>query len=301
MTPSKVVVTGAAGYLGRGIVETLANSGHPVTALVRRDGDRVMGNTRFVTCDLTIREDVLAAIAQAGCEVIIHAAAWIGPSRMDTEPAAQLAALQSNILATAHVAEAALCCGVKRMILCSSAEVYAETPQNAKSHRESDCPHPANLYGRSKLAAETVVGILAGSSCSPLAVRMPGIHGLPRRSGVVAAMIAAAREGKQIEVDEPDTRLSILWHTDAVAGLTRLATQPELFSTQLINLASANVTLAALATTVSDLCGSTAGCVVGRKPGRNRWLDCTLAADILGWSPAPLGEVLMREIQYLPA
>src|SRR5262245_32678346 len=101
----RVLVTGAAGFVGRPLVERLAAEGADVTALVAPDDDAGASalaerGVRVLRGDVAARSDVDAAVA--GSEVVYHLAAIVGARRARREDY-----LRVNVVGTRNVAEAA--------------------------------------------------------------------------------------------------------------------------------------------------------------------------------------------------
>jgi nucleoside-diphosphate-sugar epimerase len=77
---SRVLVTGASGFIGRVLCAALAERGHQVSALVRRSGSEPAG-TRPVLADLEDGERLRRALREAKPECVIHLAAEIASQR----------------------------------------------------------------------------------------------------------------------------------------------------------------------------------------------------------------------------
>lgn len=112
----KVLVTGAAGFIGRSVVETLLEEGHSVSALVlpHTDAASLLSLKAEVKVgDVTDRGSIVRAAR--GADAVIHTAAFVSlySRRMDEMR-------RVNITGVEHVASAALEAGVKRMVHLSS-------------------------------------------------------------------------------------------------------------------------------------------------------------------------------------
>jgi nucleoside-diphosphate-sugar epimerase len=148
-----VLVTGAAGFIGRHLVQRLIADGCCVRALSRREipvSDQLLGNSQVevVRGDLRNANSVREAARQ--CDVIYHLATarsgpGIGPSLWET-----------NVEGTANIARAAVECQVKRVVFTSSTSVYGHM---AARHNldETSSPRPDSPYALSKLAAERIL------------------------------------------------------------------------------------------------------------------------------------------------
>jgi nucleoside-diphosphate-sugar epimerase len=156
--PGRVLVTGAAGFIGSHLVDGLLARGDTVIGLDRRSpADDAAAATNlaeaadhprfsFQVADLCRAElDSLVV----GCDVVFHLAAVAGvrASWGDRFPDY----LQSNVMGTFRLLQACERTGVPRLVLASSSSVYG--PVNGAS-RETDPTQPISPYAVSKLAAE---------------------------------------------------------------------------------------------------------------------------------------------------
>jgi nucleoside-diphosphate-sugar epimerase len=145
---SRILVTGASGFVGRALVTDLANAGHTVRAAMRQPADvfprsvevvAVSDLTRPVEWRLLLR-DIETVVHLAG---IAHAGPGIADDAYD----------RVNRLATAELAHAASAARIHHLIFMSSIRAQAG-PSSGAPLREADEPQPTDAYGRSKLAAE---------------------------------------------------------------------------------------------------------------------------------------------------
>lgn len=141
----RVLVTGAAGQLGRELVEAFSaddGTGRPA---------EVVGTDRG-RLDITDRLAVRAVLAAVQPEVVIHAAAWTAVDDCEGDPDR---AYQVNALATRHLAEAAGAVGAH---LCYVSTDYVFDGRTERPYVEWDRPNPLSVYGRSKLGGEVELG-----------------------------------------------------------------------------------------------------------------------------------------------
>ena len=133
----KMLVTGAAGQLGRALATTLA--GHDVVALPRAELD---------IADPTTVAEALRAHAPA---VVINAAAYNEVDRAESDPEA---ARRGNTLGPKVLAEATAARGA---VLAHVSTDYVFDGLGSRPYVESDATGPRSEYGRSKLAGEAAV------------------------------------------------------------------------------------------------------------------------------------------------
>lgn len=147
---TRVLVTGAAGFVGRPLVKALAQRGYAVRATVRSASAFPPGIELAVTPDLAGATDYASLLA--GIDIIVHLAALAHANADIPEQDYD----RVNRAATAALAAAAKHSGVAQFIYLSS--IRAQTgPDVTHVISETDQPRPADAYGRSKLAAEAAV------------------------------------------------------------------------------------------------------------------------------------------------
>lgn len=288
-----ILVTGAGGYLGHLVVAQLRRQGMEAIGVYRRPLP-FDPPARAAICNLADGDAVSSLIAGTRPKAIIHAAAWIGSSASD--PGTLVRGIEDNVVSTAHLACAAAKAGVQRFVLCSSVEVYAASPQDGRAHREVDPVFPQGLYGRTKAAAEEVVRSLAGCETVPHVIRMPGLHGSGRQSGIVHKVVSAVKRAAPVDIDEPETVISILWAEDAARVLTAASLGALPSHSEVRNLESGSASLSALAQLASKLGGHDLDIRLGRRPARNRALDGGLIRAELPFDLLSIEEGLRREL-----
>jgi len=133
----RILITGAAGMLGR--------------TLCRRFGAHAVVAADRARLDIGSLANVVAAVAEARPEVVIHAAAMTAVDRCESERDAAFAA---NAIGAANVAIACQRHGA-RLIAISTDYVFAGTGD--RPHHEWDPTAPRTVYGQSKLAGEEAI------------------------------------------------------------------------------------------------------------------------------------------------
>ena len=145
-----MVLTGAAGRIGRSITPTLAARWDLQLTDVRA-GERVD------RCDITDLDACRAAFG--GVDAIVHLAAVPDPDA----PWQDL--LPANVIGAYTVARAAIDCGVRRLVLASSLHAVSGLPAQTQT-RAADQARPANLYGATKVWAEALGSWVAATSAT---------------------------------------------------------------------------------------------------------------------------------------
>ncbi len=180
---STILVTGAAGLLGRFVVRELLTHGHVLRGLDRRRGE---DDIEWHVGDVTSPE--LVATAMTGVDTVMHIAAipniWSGDGQT---------IMRVNLLGTYTVLEAAEAAGVKRVIFCSSDSVAGYTVREGKMlaphYAPLDLDHPllaTDPYAISKVAGEDLVRAYALRGMSTVALRTVFVA-YPEMAGEIVA------------------------------------------------------------------------------------------------------------------
>jgi len=135
----RVIVTGAAGQLGRDVAEVFRRDGHDVMAL---DRDQL---------DITDQQQCEKCIVTFKPHLIVHCAAYTAVDRAESD---EDAAYRVNVYGTRNVAVAGEKVGA-RFIYISTDYVFDGMVTTA--YREHDATNPQTVYGKSKLAGELLV------------------------------------------------------------------------------------------------------------------------------------------------
>ena len=170
----RLLVTGAAGMLGRDVVAAAESAGHDVTALARRD------------LDIADPAAVRAAVDAARPEAVVNCAAW---TDVDGAEEHEADATRINGDGAGNLAAAA-----PYVVHVSSDYVFDGTA--TVPYREDDPTGPAGAYGRSKLAGELAVAAAGNQHAVVRSAWLFGVHG----KNFVATMLRLAEDRDEVNV-----------------------------------------------------------------------------------------------------
>ena len=227
----RILLTGAAGYIGCHIVQRLLAEGHRVTALVRspRKLGPFLEDRRLEVVESDLAQETRFARLLAGQEACIHAALLWGAPGSELE-------LRDTAVA-ARLFDAASRAGVQRCLYLSSTAVHRPFTEEMG---EEDRLRPADVYGATKAAGELFLhAVCAQRAMTGVALRAGPVVGAPAWSGGpvrthsrIVEMVTAAAAGHPIEVVRGAGR-QFLDVAALATGIGRLLTADEPHATYL--------------------------------------------------------------------
>jgi nucleoside-diphosphate-sugar epimerase len=179
----RALVTGGTGFVGSHLVDELLDAGYRVRCVVRATSDlRWLEGKPVELVEADLAEGDLEAVV-AGVDVTFHVAGLTRGSAATLE--------RANVVATRRLVEALVVTGDRhRLVFCSSGAAAGP----AALHRPrvlEDEPAPTSDYGRSKLAAETIL-FEAGERLRTTILRPLAVYG-PRDQDTLPVFRMAAR------------------------------------------------------------------------------------------------------------
>jgi UDP-glucose 4-epimerase len=284
----RVIVTGGAGFIGSHIVDALVARGDEVTVvdnLTRGRREQVNPLANLIVTDIT-DPGLSTEFSRIKPDVVIHEAAQIDVRRSVREP---LYDTDVNVAGTVNALQAATEAGCNRFIFASSGgAIYGDTDHLPTP--ETTACQPSSHYGAAKECGEIygrVYSRLYGISFT--ALRYSNVYG-PRQdphgeAGVVAifAQKLLAGEVPVVNGDGRQTRDYVHVSDVVAANLAALDGPPGAY-----NIATGvENDVNDIYRLIASSCGSDAAAQHGpAKSGEQlrSCLDCTLAAEKLGWS-----------------
>lgn len=223
----RIMVTGAAGFLGSHLTEHLLSLGHTVTgvdaftpgtprAVREANLARVLRHPCFAFAEADLCDADLRGLA-AGADAIAHMAGEAGVRDSWGDRFAVYA--MNNLLATQRVLEAAVAAGVRRVAYASSSAVYGVTHNGPCG--EDTPPRPVSPYGVSMLAGEGLLDAYAQHGLSTTAIRYSSVYGPRQRPGMaVERFITSALTGERVPLYGSGGRTRDLAYVDDAVRAT---------------------------------------------------------------------------------
>jgi len=237
---SRVLVTGAAGFVAINVVRALTGRGHHVVGFDHRAADdaaRLYAGEGVGWMIGDVR-DVAAlgrAIKAHAVDVVVHAAAVTATTpEWERERAGDV--LGVNVLGTVAALEAARAAGVRRVVVLSSASAVGPREPGEPFIPEDAPAAPSDLYGISKRALELTAARLAElHSLQVITVRLSQPYGpmerpSPDRAALspIADWITAAQEGRFLTTPSLEIGRDWIYVDDVGEAFARLVEAREL-------------------------------------------------------------------------
>ena len=226
----KLLVTGAAGFVGSTLVDRLLAEGHRVEgvddlstgSLANLTDARVQGGLSFSRFDVT-DPGLLDLVAHGRPEVIFHLAAQMDVRKSVADP---LQDARTNVLGTINVLAAAARAGVRKVVFASSGgTVYGQPKVLPVTERAGLAP--TSPYGAAKVAGETyLMTYRALHGLQGTALRLGNVYG-PRQdpngeAGVVAIFARALLAGEPSRIfGDGTSRRDYVFVDDVVDAFVR--------------------------------------------------------------------------------
>jgi UDP-glucose 4-epimerase len=287
----KLLITGAAGFLGSALANRLVREGHQVRGLddlSTGDSSRLNADVDFTRADVCDRPKLWALLQDVDC--VYHLAAKVSVPESVLHPREYN---KVNVGGTVSVMEAMRDVGVQRVVLISSGAVYGDKQQQPLS--EETPPDPRSPYAVSKLAAEhyvRTIGALWGIETVGLRVFNAYGPGQPMptdHAPVIPRFLRlAVRGGTMVIHGKGEQKRDFVYLDDVVESMVAAATAPNV-NRLVINVGSGeDLSITSLVQHIAECVGASVDWMFleDQDPGPSRMCaDIRLARKLLGYRP----------------
>ena len=305
----KDLVTGAAGFIGSSLIDSLLGKGRNVVGVddfsrnydpkqKRENIKEALQNVNFEMRSANLLEPGSLEMLNE-VDTVYHLAGQPGVqtswgSGFETH-------LERNVLATQILLERCLENNVRRVVIASSSSVYGPTNRESK---ETDLPHPVSPYGVSKLAAEHLASVYAERGLDVISLRLFTVYGPRQRPDMsIHRMFNSALKGEPFPLWGEGKQRRSFTFVDDIVEVFQLAGNVREARNRVLNAGGAEpVELLDLIKTVEELVGCPITLQQLQKRPGDPDLTCAskdLVTEELGWKPkTPLEIGLRSQIQW---
>jgi NAD dependent epimerase/dehydratase len=238
----KLLVTGADGFIGSHLVESLVREGYEVSALTQYnsfgtwgwlENSHVKNDIQVLSGD--IRDPHFCRDIVKGKDAVMHLAALIAIPYSYTAPASYV---DTNINGTINICRASLDAGVERVIHTSTSEVYG-TAQYVPIDEKHPL-QPQSPYSASKIGADAMAQSFYNSFDLPLTIARPFNTYGPRQSAraVIPTIITQIASGfREIKLGDTSPTRDFNYVEDTCRGFIHILRAKETIG-EIINIGS---------------------------------------------------------------
>jgi len=304
---SRILITGAAGFIGAALARRLVEDGHEVHALLKPTTDRwrleaVLDDLRTSPVDLTDEDGLARVAAEVRPEVVYHLAAH-GAYPFQTDPDA---ILRVNVLGTRALLKSLARTDYLAFVSAGSSSEYGF---KAFAMRETDTPEPNSYYAVAKCAQTLLCQCVARTDGRPINVlRIFSAYGpWEEPSRLVPTLIRRCLDGDELHLVSPETGRDFVYVDDVVDAFLRVEALSRLQG-EVINVGTGvQATVRDVVDAVLHHTGANVACQWGAMKPRiwdsSVWVaDCSKARTLLGWQArTPLSDGLARTVAWTRA
>lgn len=296
MDKTKVLVTGADGFIGSHLVELLLAEGYAVRALSQYNSFNYWGwleDIKHPALEIVngdVRDSAFCRHITRGCDTVFHLAALIAIPYSYVAPESYV---DTNVKGTLNMCQAAKDEGVRRLVVTSTSEVYGTAryvPIDEKHPRQPQSP-----YSATKIGADAIAESFYNAFGLPVVIARPFNTYGPRQSAraIIPTIITQIANGaREIKVGDLTPTRDFNFVKDTCRGFLALA-KAEGIEGRNINIATGTeVSMADTLATIARLMGANVNYVVDPeriRPSKSEVFrlcgDNTLITSLTGWRP----------------
>ncbi len=232
MKKTKILVTGAGGFIGSHLVERLVMRGEKVTALVHYNSRGDYGLLKYLPKSVLkevevifgdVRDEYMIGELCKTKEIVFHLAALIGIPYSYVAPESYV---NTNIHGTLNILKSAIRCNVRLVVHTSTSETYGTAryvPIDEEHSLQAQSP-----YAASKIAADKLVeSYMRSFNLRAVIIRPFNTFG-PRQSqrAVIPTIITQALHSKRIKLGAMESVRDMNYIDNTIDGFILCATKP---------------------------------------------------------------------------
>lgn len=295
----KILITGADGFIGSHLTETLVRAGHDARAFTLYNSFNSWGWLDYCAADVKGKFEVFSGDirdphgvkeAMKGCDTVLHLAALIAIPYSYHSPDTYL---DTNVKGTLNVLQAARDLGVRRVIHTSTSEVYGTArfvPITEEHPLQGQSP-----YSATKIAADQLAYSFYASFETPVVIARPFNTYGPRQSAraVIPTIITQIASGqRKIKLGSVTPTRDFNYVADTVAGFIA-AMQSNAGLGEVVNFGSNfEISVGDTVRLIAEVMGTEVEIESDEarlRPANSEverlWADNSKAKKLFGWSP----------------
>lgn len=303
-----VLVTGATGFIGSHLVFGLIQEGFDVAIIKRENSDtyrikNILSKLHVYNADICDSEKVSDIISSFKPDAIFHLAAYYAISHKTQEMSCMI---DTNVLGTINLLDAAKNAGVKFFANTSTCFVYEDCTSNLREDAELS---PVNLYALTKMQAEFACLFYSKKyKLKTITFRLfPPYGPYDSRRKLIPYLIMSLLKGEPPRMTTGKQKWDFIYVDDIINAYIKLASNYQNLSNEheIINLGTGSaISVQEISSLVKGIIGTELDPLWGSVPHRDNevWFlsaDITKAKNLLNWTPKrQIGEGLSNTINW---
>lgn len=254
------VVTGADGFIGSHLTESLLAEGYKVKALAQYNSFNDWGwlegieNDRLEVVTGDVRDPNFCRELLKGAETVFHLAALIAIPYSYIAPDSYI---DTNVKGTLNICQAARDAGVERLLVTSTSEVYGTAkyvPIDERHPRQPQSP-----YSASKIGADAIALSFHNAFGLPVTIVRPFNTYGPRQSAraIIPTIITQIANGeREIKVGDLTPTRDFNFVKDTCAGFIAIAQSDKTIGEEVNIATGTEISMADTLSTIADIMGA---------------------------------------------
>lgn len=300
----RILVTGAAGFVGACLVEDLVKENYDVSIIVRKTSNlwrlnKVIDKIKIYYCDITNKIELGNIAEKINPEYIFHLATYGAYYFQDNDDLI----IKTNVIGTRNLIEAFSKINYKAFVNVGSSSEYGTKNEAMK---ESDFLEPINVYGVTKATATLYCNMIYNTQKKPIGtVRFFSIYGnYEDKTRLIPSVILSCLKGQNPKLANEEAVRDFIYVKDVIEFL-KLVAFTEKIGGKIYNLGSGlQHSVKEMSEAIINESGVKVkpiwGQLEGRKSDTLKWeADMSLVKEELNWIPKyDLNEGIKESIKW---
>ncbi|KTD47607.1 UDP-glucose 4-epimerase family protein [Legionella quateirensis] len=220
---SKILITGATGFIGRSLVPALVSAGHDVRCAVWQKVDGL--NAEQVVIN-KLEEQIDWSEALEGIDIVVHLAARVHIMKENAQSSLD-EYCKVNSIATKNFAEQAARHHVKRFVFLSSIKVNGESTDAHSPFSEESKVQPDDPYAKSKLYAEHYLQDISKQTGMQIVILRPPLVYGPGVKANFLKMLHMVQRGWPLPFANVSNKRSFIYIDNLISAIVSVMEHPD--------------------------------------------------------------------------